>query len=85
MNNDGFEAITQKDINTYVDSLQRMGTPWAIECARLILQLWHTLHSMKSAISGSSWQLHAYAKLGVIRGSMPPEHVVIVQDFIGPA
>jgi hypothetical protein len=30
-----------------------------------------------------AWQAQAYAKLGLVRDSMPPEHVKIVQDFIG--
>lgn len=30
------------------------------------------------------WRMLAYARLGAVRDSMPPEHVAVVQDFLGP-
>lgn len=32
----------------------------------------------------ADWRFSAYAKLGMVRDKMPPEHVRIVQDFLEP-
>lgn len=35
-------------------------------------------------VDTAPWQAMAYAKLGYVRDKMLPEHVAVVQDFIGP-